>query len=164
MRLELINVPQFSIEFCDSIITELDAIEDKRFTDRSRGMTLYRTVDRSAASYRSMINLDIPKSIREKLIAKAPPVGNFLEEVIINRYHPGDFIPKHLDTHPYPKFCVVPLVESGDGFSAYFDGANGEETFYEDIIGTGLLVSGTKLVHEVKPVKHKRYVVLYLYL
>lgn len=164
MNLEMIELPQFTPEFCQSVVDELESYDDRRFTDRSGGTTLFRTVDGNKASYRSMINLDIPKSLRLKLIEKAPRLGNFLEEVVINRYNEGDFIPKHLDTHIYPKFCVVPLVESGDGFSAYFDGANGDETFYEDIIGTGIVVSGTKLVHAVRPVQHKRYVVMYMYL
>lgn len=164
MHLNIIELPQFTPEFCESVVAQLDAYDDKRFTDRSGGMTLARTVDGTGASYRSMVNLDIPKPIRDALIEKAPKLGSFLEEVIINRYNPGDFIPKHLDTHHYPKFCVIPLVESGDGFSAYFDGANGEETFIEDIIGNGIVVSGTKLVHAVRPVQHKRYVVMYLYL
>lgn len=164
MNLQLIECPQFTPEFCGDIVDAFDAFENKRFTDRSDGTTLYRTVDRTKAKYRSMLNLDIPKVIREKLIQAAPKCGNFLEEVIVNKYDPGDYIPKHLDSHQYTKFCVVPLVESGDGFSAYYDGPNGDESFYEDVLGTGILVTGNKLVHEVKPVKHKRYIVLYLYL
>lgn len=162
-KLEIHELPQFTPEFCEAVVAELDAIDDRYYTNRSMGAKV-RTLDHSPANYRSLINLDIPKNLRAKLIANAPKIGSFLEEVVINQYHPGDFIPKHLDTHPYLKFCVVPLVESGDGFSAYFDGADGEETFYEDVIGTGIVVSGTKLVHEVKPVQHKRYVVMYLYL
>lgn len=164
MSLEIIACPQFTPEFCAEVVDTLDKFEKKRFTDRSGGTTLYRTVDKVGAKYRSMVNLDIPKDLREKLIARAPKVGCFLEEVIVNRYEPGDYIPKHIDSHQYPHFVVVPLVENGDGFSAYFDGANGDETFFEDVLGTGLLVTGNKLVHEVKPVKHKRYIVLYLYL
>lgn len=162
--LSIIECPQFTQEFCDEIVGAFDQFENKRFTDRSGGTTLYRTVDRVPAKYRSMVNLDIPKALREKLILAAPKCGSFLEEVIVNKYEPGDYIPKHIDSHHYPKFCVVPLVENGDGFSAYFDGADGDETFYEDVLGTGIVVSGNKLVHEVKPVKHKRYIVLYLYL
>lgn len=164
MSLEVIELPAFTPDLCADVVKTLEEFDAKRFNDRSNGNTLYRTVDRVPAKYRSMVNLDIPKALREKLIKLAPRCGSFLEEVIVNRYEPGDFIPKHIDSHHYPRFCVVPLVENGDGFSAYFDGPNGEETFYEDIIGSGLLVTGNKLVHEVKPVKHKRYIVLYLYL
>lgn len=162
--LEILELPQFTPDFCESVVKELEALETRRFVDRSVGTTLYRTVEKVPAKYRSMVNLDIPKSLREKLIKAAPKCGSFLEEVIVNKYEPGDFIPKHIDSHAYPRFCVVPLVEKGDGFSAYFGGSYGEETFYEDMLGTGLLVTGNKLVHEVKPVKHKRYIVLYLYL
>lgn len=164
MSLEVIELPAFTPDFCAEIVGAFDEFDAKRFTDRSNGNTLYRTVDHVPAKYRSMVNLDIPKTIREKLIKAAPRCGSFLEEVIVNRYEPGDFLPKHIDSHHYLRFCVVPLVEKGDGFSAYFDGSTGEETFYEDVIGCGLLVTGNKLVHEVKPVKHKRYIVLYLYL
>lgn len=164
MSLDVIEIPAFTAEFCKELVEAFDEFDAKRFTDRSTGNTLFRTVDRVPAKYRSMVNLDIPKHLRERLIAAAPKCGSFLEEVIVNRYEPGDFLPKHIDSHIYPRFCVVPLVESGDGFSAYFDGVDGEETFYKDTIGTGLLVEGNKLVHEVKPVKHKRYIVLYLYL
>lgn len=164
MNLEVIDIPAFTPEFCQELVKAFDEFDAKRFTDRSKGTTLFRTVDRVPAKYRSMVNLDIPKHLREKLIAAAPKHGDYLEEVIVNRYEVGDFLPKHIDSHIYPRFCVVPLCENGDGFSAYFDGKDGEETFYQDRIGKGLLVNGNKLVHEVKPVKHKRYIVLYLYL
>lgn len=164
MTLQIIECPQFTQEFCEEIVGAFDTFENKRFTDRSAGNTLYRTIDRVKASYRSMVNLDIPKALREKLILAAPKCGSFLEEVIVNKYDQGDYIPKHIDSHSYLKFCVVPLVENGDGFSAYFDGPKGDESFYEDVLGTGILVTGNKLVHEVKPVKNKRYVILYLYL
>lgn len=162
--LEIIEIPKFSPEFCGALVSEIEKLESRRFVDRSKGTTLYRTIDQTEAKYRSVVNLDIPRPLREALIAAAPKVGSFLEEIIINWYEPGDFIPKHIDGHQYTSFCVVPLVENGDGFSAYFDGPSGEETFFEDIVGTGILVSGNKLLHEVKPVKHKRYIVLYLYL
>lgn len=164
MNLEIIKCPQFTSEFCEEIVAAFDTFDNGRYNDRSEGTTLYRTVDRSKAKYRSMNNLDIPRTLREKLIKAAPNCGSFLEEVIVNKYEPGDYIPKHIDSHMYMTFCVVPLVESGDGFSAYFEGADGEETFYEDVIGTGIVVTGNKLVHAVRPVKQKRYIVLYLYL
>lgn len=164
MALQLIECPQFTQRFCRELVSELDQFDAKRFTDRSKGTTLFRTIEKVPAKYRSMINLDIPRSIREKLIAAAPKCGSFLEEVIVNMYEPGDFIPMHIDSHHYLSFCVVPLVEDGDGFSAYFDGPEGDETFYPDTIGTGIHVTGNKLVHAVRPVSYKRYIALYLYL
>lgn len=164
MTLTVIDIPKFTPEFCKELVSELDEFDTKRFTDRSNGTTLFRTLDKVPAKYRSMVNLDIPKSIREKLIKMAPNCGSFLEEVIVNKYEPGDFIPMHVDSHHYLSFCVVPLVAEGDGFSAYFDGPTGDETYYPDTIGTGIHVTGNKLVHAVRPVSHKRYIALYLYL
>lgn len=79
-----------------------------------------------------------------------------LRELVINKYYPGNYIPLHRDRHIYRTFVLAPIQSNGDGVVI-------EDIFFEDNKGLGLLFDGTGHKHEVFPVRHKRYIVLYLY-
>lgn len=146
----------FSTELVDHIVNDIEEIPSSCFVDKSS--TIHARSGGLSGSYKSCINKSIPKPLLNKLMSNAPDIGDYwLEEVIINKYSIGDSIPPHKDKHHYRKFILISLSESQDGLIV-------EDIFYEDKKGFGIEFTGTDDLHEVKPVKHKRYSLLYLYL
>lgn len=149
----------FIREFVDKLVSHIECIPDSCYVDKSN--TIPIRSDGLTGSYRSALNKTIPKNIYEMLKLAAPTIqDHWLEEIVINKYNIGDSIPPHYDKHLYRKFVLIFLSESGDGLTIHH---NDKEIFIEDKLGYGLEFTGVDTLHEVKPVKHKRYSLIYLY-
>lgn len=85
-----------------------------------------------------------------------------LDSVMVNRYHTGDFIPKHRDKQGSIFTVCVPLQTSQD--SLIFVDDDERTTVCKDIKGVGYGFFGNKPVHYVPPVQqHIRYSLVCLY-
>lgn len=99
----------------------------------------------------------IPREMRALLEACAPKIkGAMLDEVCVNRYLPGGGMPEHIDSAFVRFNLVVALNDCGDGVEI-------SGTFYPDVPGEATVFPLRSEPHRVPPVKHKRYVLIYLY-
>lgn len=99
----------------------------------------------------------MPKELREALRDLAPSIPKaMLEEVCVNRYEIGSGMPEHIDLHEYQYNMVVALSNNGDGCTVM-------DQFFADVPGKGMVFPRKSEPHSVPPVKHKRYVIIFLY-
>lgn len=155
------QVKYFDKELSESLLLDIKAVPDCYYVDRSESVAL-RSVNRCTGKYQSMVNLTIPKDLRKRLVEVHPSIpDHWLQEVIVNKYNIGDYIPPHRDAHMYRKWVLISLCENGDGLTIIEDD---KEYTFEDKAGYGIEVSGTLDLHEVKPTKHERFTIIYLYL
>jgi hypothetical protein len=97
------------------------------------------------------------KVFSEYLKSLAPVIeGGRLAEWCINRYEVGGYMPEHVDIAQYRFNVVVALCDNGDGITV-------EGTFIQDVPGQALVFPARSAPHAVPPVKHRRYVAIYLY-
>lgn len=149
----------FTVSFVDELLNRIENIPESCYVDKSH--TIPIRSGGLTGSYKSALNKTIPKDIYQTLKNSAPKIENhWLEEIVINKYNIGDSIPPHYDKHLYRKFVLIFLSENKDGLTIHH---NDKEIFIEDKKGMGLEFTGIDVLHEVKPVKHKRYTLIYLY-
>jgi hypothetical protein len=99
----------------------------------------------------------MPKDLRDHLFALAPTIdGEKPAEACINRYEIGNGMPEHVDIAMYRHNMVIPLSNNGDGLLV-------SGKFYVDVPGSGLIMPFKSPPHEVPPVTHRRYTLIYLY-
>lgn len=109
------------------------------------------------ADYYFMGDKQQPKELRDTLFGLAPTIdGMKPAEACLNRYEIGTGMPEHIDIAMYRHNMVIPLCDKGDGLLV-------EDKFYVDVPGQGLIMPFKSPPHEVPPVKHKRYTLIYLY-
>jgi hypothetical protein len=150
------KVDVFSAEFCADLLPVLDSVPDAYWTHRTK-INSIPTQGTTEADYRFMGHNQFPKALRAMLFKTAPQIaGALLEEICINRYDEGNFMPEHVDVAFYRYNLVVALNEHGDG--VVIDGV-----FHPDQPGQGVVFPIRSEPHSVPPVKHKRYVLIYLY-
>lgn len=155
------QVKYFDKELSESLLTDIKNTPECYYVDRGYTIPL-RSINKASGRYQSMVNLTIPKDLRKRLLEASPSItDHWLQEIIVNKYNVGDFIPPHYDSHMYRKFIVISLCENGDGLTVI---ENDKEYTFFDKVGYGIEFSGTMDLHEVKPVKNERYTILYLYL
>ena len=153
---EKLRVAVFSKETCEAILAQLVGMEEPRWFHRTRTYGL-PTEGVLTASYSFLGDRQQPKAFNRFLRELAPEYpGLTLQEACINRYQPGDYIPEHVDVHMFRKNLVIALCEQGDGIEI-------EKIFYPDVQGEGVAFGVRSVPHKVPPVKHLRYVVIYLY-
>jgi len=103
-----------------------------------------------------------PKDIRRDIQSIAPSKPpHELEEVVVNYYPEGSFIPPHIDNEGFLAFGVMMLEDRPGGFTYHLDGS---EHFIQDKAGTFIFVDDVSLVHEVKPLSYERYSLIFLYM
>lgn len=99
----------------------------------------------------------MPAELRKTLFSLAPNLPRtFVEEVCVNRYEVGFGMPEHIDLAQYQYNMVVALCDNGDG-------VNIEGVFHVDEPGKGIIFPRKSAPHDVPPVKHQRYVIIFLY-
>lgn len=99
----------------------------------------------------------LPAEFYASLVDIAPKFdGLDLYEACVNKYMPGDYIGRHRDRDGCVLNVTVPLQTGGDGVIV-------DEVFYQDQVGSGNLLYQTGPAHSVPPVKHERYVLIFLY-
>ncbi len=145
----------FTPEESDWLYERFQEIEDARWVKRSQ-MHGHRTLAETTCSYYSCLNKAIPEPIMAFLQDKNPCKDRNLQEVVINKYYPGDWIPMHRDNHFYRSFVLVPVQSLGDGVEI-------EDKWFEDNKGLGLDFDGTSHKHRVLEVRRLRFTLLYLY-
>lgn len=98
-----------------------------------------------------------PKDFNKALRQLAPHIeGAWLGEACINRYDVGGYMPEHVDIAMYRYNMVIALSDLGDGFKA-------GELFIPDQPGQGFIFPARSEPHSVPPVKHERFVAIFLY-
>lgn len=140
---------------CQWLTSELDGLGDDYWQLRTE-MHRRRAIASVECNYRVCGNERLPPHIYQFLIDRSPCPTETIGEVVVNKYAIGDWIPEHRDRHPYRQFVVVPLQSKGDGLFV-------EDKWFEDTAGMGLLFEGISHRHSVPPLKHARYVVVYIY-
>jgi hypothetical protein len=109
------------------------------------------------ADYWFMGDRQMPKELYAHLLALAPTIdGAKPEEICLNRYEVGNGMPEHVDIAMYRYNMVIPLSDHGDGLLV-------EGVFHADKPGQGVIMPFKSPPHEVPPVKHRRYTLIYLY-
>lgn len=147
---------EFPAQLCDELVTEFEFLHPARWVKRTEFVSGRAKGDRSC-SYKCCLNKSIPQNLYNRLLDLAPKFKDAkVAEIVINKYDPGDYLPNHLDRTPYIYNCIIQLSEEGDGVTI-------EETFVPDKKGTCIVFESIGPWHEVKPVKNKRYVLIYLY-
>ena len=145
----------FTDEECDWLYDQCTLIEDARWVKRVN-MHAFRTLAESSCSYHVCLNKAIPTDLYDFLTSRNPCPDQSLQEIVINKYYVGDWIPMHRDTHMYRSFVLTPLQSFGDGVEI-------EGKMFTDTKGIGLLFDGTGHKHRVLEVRQLRFTVLYLY-
>lgn len=146
----------FSKEVALSIVTALGGIEDARWFKRSKINSMPTSGD-PTSSYWFLGDRQQPTEFNRLLRSVAPVIpGVKLEEAIINRYLPGDYMPEHVDRSVYFVNVVVALTDTGDGLTR-------EGVFLVDEPGVAHLFAAKSVPHAVPPVSHLRYTLIYLY-
>lgn len=149
-------VDAFSAEVAQGIITYIEGLHPAYWFHRHK-INSKPTKGITAADYFFLGNGQQPKAFKEYLKAIAPTIDNFKPvEMCINRYEVGNGMPEHIDIAQYSYNMVIPLSDHGDGLLV-----NGD--FYVDVPGKGLILPMRSPPHEVPPVNHRRYTLIYLY-
>lgn len=145
----------FTADQCDWLFEQCSNIEESRWVKRTT-MSGLRTLAETECLYYSCLNKAIPKPLYDFLVEHHPQKNEALQEVVINRYLPGNWIPMHRDTHMYRYFTLVPIQSCGDGVEI-------EGVWFEDNKGLGFDFDGTGHKHRVLEVHRLRFTILYLY-
>lgn len=153
---ELLTVDSFSAQTAANVIEYCDGLPDARWFHRLKINSIPTKGD-PKADYWFMGDRQMPAELRKFLEYLAPTIdGDKPAEICINRYEIGNGMPEHVDIAMYRYNMVIALSDHGDGLLI-----NGE--FYVDKPGKGVILPFKSPPHEVPPVKHKRYVLIYLY-
>jgi hypothetical protein len=147
----------FSKETALALAAECERLEEPRWFKRHKINSIPTTVGNTAASYWFLGDKQQPKAFNQLLRDLAPVIpGIKLDEAIINRYLPGDFMPEHIDRSLAFVNVVIPLTDTGEGLTRA-----GE--LVVDQPGVAHLFPATSVPHAVPPVTKLRYSLIYLY-
>jgi hypothetical protein len=149
-------VAVFSADLAEAIVGALEALPPAYWYQRSK-INSIPTKGVSECDYGFLGHNQMPKELRELLWDLAPSIPKaFLEEVCVNRYEVGTGMPEHIDLAEYQYNMVVALSNNGDGCTVM-------DEFFVDVPGKGMVFPRKSEPHAVPPVKHKRYVIIFLY-
>lgn len=153
---ELLSVVAFSAPSAAEIIEYLEELPEARWFHRLK-INSKPTKGDPTADYWFLGNHQMPKELSDHLFALAPTIdGQKPEEACINKYEIGCGMPEHVDIAMYRHNMVIPLSDHGDGLLV-------GDKFYVDVPGAGLIMPFKSPPHEVPPVTHRRYTLIYLY-
>lgn len=149
----------------ETLIEEIGSLHESRWEHRKRINSRPTTKKGESdnhftgieADYYFLGDLRQPKAFNQYLRSLAPKLkGYILDEAIINRYEVGQGMAEHIDLDNHRVNMTIPLMEEGDGLFV-----NG--VWHEDVKGRACCFQSPSPPHYVPPVKHKRYLVVYLY-
>jgi hypothetical protein len=113
--------------------------------------------------YYSLYEHTMSKELYQLLKEIAPKQdGLLLEEIVVNHYPKGGFIPMHIDQSIYLG-CEVLQLTQNEGEGLTYENELAKEVFIADKKGFCNRFSRLDIKHSVKPVKHDRYSVIYLF-
>lgn len=145
-----------SEELCEQLYKEFEQLHSARWLHRAK-LQVGRGMSDLNCDYDCALNKTLGAEFYQRLLEIAPEFpGTRVAEIIVNRYMPGQGMPDHRDRSTYKHNLTIPVQARGDGIVL-------EDVFYPDEIGRGVVFHGIGPVHRVPPVKHKRYVLIYLY-
>ncbi len=153
---DLLPVVAFSGQAASNIVEYLEELPQARWFHRLK-INSRPTKGDPTADYWFMGDRQMTPELREHLNELAPTIdGNKPTEICLNRYEVGNGMPEHIDIAFYRYNMVIPLSDHGDGLLI-------GEDFYVDNPGSGLIMPFKSPPHEVPPVTHRRYTLIYLY-
>lgn len=133
-----------------------DQIPDSRWVTRNR-INSKPTNSDGTCHYQVFFERNMSAEMLEALRKVAPKLERtWLDEIIVNRYLPGMYMPEHVDLDMNRYNVVVQISDSGDGIEV-------EGEFIPDDPGMATIFPVPSPPHAVPPVKHKRYVLIFLY-
>lgn len=153
---DLLPVDAFSAQIAKELVDYIDplAITWWFHRDKINSIPTKGTVE---ADYYFMGDRQMPKELKVALTKIAPIIDGWKPtEICLNRYEIGSGMPEHIDKAMYRHNMVLPLCDHGDGLLV-------GDKFYVDRPGSGMIMPFKSPPHEVPPVKHRRYTLIYLY-
>jgi hypothetical protein len=132
-------------------IVKLAEDEDDRFTIRKQGTTHNFETQYGSGCFKSLIDFNASRQLQNAVWEGLPyskyQRGNF----VINRYDPGDFLPRHRDSQGiYWKFQLIFLRSDSNHF-IWYDEENNENVVEEK---SGMLIDmPLNIDHEVTKIK-----------
>lgn len=153
---DLLPTVAFSAQISKILVEGIDSLKLSWWFHRDK-INSIPTAGTTKADYYFMGNGQMPKELHSVLLELAPTIDGWKPtEICLNRYEPGNGMPQHVDIAMYRYNMVIPLSDNGDGLLV-------GDTFYVDNPGSGLIMPFKSPPHEVPPVKHRRYTLIYLY-
>lgn len=153
---DLLPVEAFSAQSAVELVAYLEELPQARWFHRDK-INSKPTKGDPTADYWFLGDRQMPKELSEHLFALAPTIdGMKPAEACVNRYEVGTGMPEHVDIAMYRHNMVLPLSDHGDGLLM-------EGRFYVDQPGKGIIMPFKSPPHEVPPVTHRRYTLIYLY-
>lgn len=146
----------FSADIAEAVVGALEALPSEYWYHRLK-INSIPTTGTSEADYWFLGHNQMPSNLRKALFSLGPKLPRaILEEVCVNKYEVGFGMPEHIDLAQYQYNMVVTLCDNGDGVCI-------EDIFHKDSPGKGIIFSRKSVRHSVPAVKHKRYVIIFLY-
>lgn len=153
---ELLPVEAFSAQTSKNLIDYMEELPIERWFHRLK-INSKPTKGDPTADYWFMGDRQMPKELRDHLFDLAPTIdGEKPTEACVNRYEVGNGMPEHIDIAMYRYNMVIALSDHGDGLLI-------EGEFHVDEPGKGVIMPFKSPPHEVPPVTHRRYTLIYLY-
>lgn len=153
---EKLAVDVCSAEFAEQLIAYLKTLPELYWYHRKK-INSIPTKGTTDANYYFLGDGQMPVELKECLRTLAPTIDGFKPvEMIINRYGVGYGMPEHIDKAFYSYNMVIALSNNGDGL-------NIEGVFHKDDPGKGVIFPLKSPPHEVPPVQHERFTLIYLY-
>ena len=146
------------------ILKSIKELDRCYFFDRGK-LLVNKGIKGDSGSYFSMSEdtcpLDILRQLRQ-LALKVDPYE--VDQIVINYYPVGSFIPPHTDLEGYFAFGVLVLEDSDSKFVYYEDrDLNGRKEIIDEA-GNFIFTDDIGLVHEVPKVTKERYSIIFLYM
>ncbi len=149
-------VDVFSPQMAEAIVSALEELPGGYWYNRLK-INSIPTAGTTEANYYFLGHNQMPSKLRKALWELAPVLPKaILDEVCVNRYDIGHGMPEHIDLAQYQYNMVVALCDDGDGVTI-------QGQFHVDNPGQGIIFPRKSSPHAVPPVKHKRYVIIFLY-
>lgn len=153
---EVLPVDAFSARKAAELVEYLEELPQARWFHRLK-INSRPTKGDPTADYWFLGDRQMPKELSEHLFELAPRIdGQPPAEACINRYEVGFGMPEHIDIAMYRHNMVIALSNHGDGL-------NIEGIFHQDRPGKGWILPFKSPPHDVPPVGHRRYTLIYLY-
>lgn len=153
---EVLPVVAFSPDIAKQLVEYLRELNPKYWYHRLK-INSIPTKGTTEADYWFLGDGQMSPELKECLRTLAPTIhGTKPREMIVNRYEVGFGMPEHIDKAMYVHNMVIALSDEGDGLDI-------EGVFHQDRPGAGWIMPIKSPPHEVPPVKHQRFTLIYLY-
>ena len=103
-----------------SEIVELAEKYSDKFSTRTDGDKFQFKTKYGKSNMKSMFHINMPKDLLDTIWKTIPEDRTFVESVTLNRYDPGDYLPRHKDSiGSYWKFKLIFLQSDKPHFKWY---------------------------------------------